>query len=316
MLLIFILLDLCLLQTQRRPWSFACKTFLCQDTPFPDSVILSLSLLVPLPYEPLTIPSLSVQSLQIHLSGFKKKKRESICFKLDLHVSCFFRTSKNCLCAVESLFSLDYSYSPAASPSTALPPLLSSSLRLSSFLSALHFIIPLSSLSQRPCLHRRLSPLISVPPPHINILQPLILPVNRVTLQSAIATLPPDSAAVSPTGPLLWVNMTHASIILLSFCHYYTLEPLSVSPALSAPRSSTSSLCLPLSLIPRFVLLSSFHLSADDKYLHHSSAVSLESGVSFPLCRPSCHLSFPLEYELALSRRPPLSPSFYFPQTE
>lgn len=27
--------------------------------------------------------------------------------------------------------------------------------------------------------------------------------------------------AISLTPPLLWVNMTHASIILLSFCHYY-----------------------------------------------------------------------------------------------
>lgn len=248
----------------------------------------------------------------LHLD-FKKERENPFASNWTLHVSRFFRTSKKCLCAVESLFSLDYSYSPAASPSTALPPLLSSSLRLSSFLSALHFIIPLSSLSQRPCLHPRLSPLISVLPPHINILQPLILPVNRVTLQSAVATVPPDSAAVSLTGPLLWVNMTHASIILLSFCHYYALEPLSVSPALSAPRSSTPSLCLPLSLIPRFIILSSSHLSADDKYLHHSSAVSLESGVSLPLRRPSCHLSFPLEYELALSRHPSLLSVLLFP---
>lgn len=66
-------------------------------------------------------------------------------------------------------------------------------LRLSSFLSILHLVIPYSFQSQRPTLHPKLSLLISVLSPHINIPQPLLLPVNRVTLQSAVTPLPPDS---------------------------------------------------------------------------------------------------------------------------
>lgn len=48
--------------------------------------------------------------------------------------------------------------------------------------------------------------------------------------------------AISLTLPLLWVNMTHTSIILLSFCHYLPPEPFSISLHVPSPR------CLSLSL--------------------------------------------------------------------
>lgn len=73
-------------------------------------------------------------------------------------------------------------------------------LRLSLFLSILHFFIPFSFLSQRPSLHPKLSLLICVLPSHINIPHLLHLPSNRVTLHSAVATLPLDSNRPTPVG--------------------------------------------------------------------------------------------------------------------
>lgn len=75
----------------------------------------------------------------------------------------------------------------------------------SPFSSFLCFITPSSFHSQRGCLHPKLSPFIFLLPPHINIPQSLLLPVNRVTLQSAVASLPPDSSpslllSLSPVG--------------------------------------------------------------------------------------------------------------------
>lgn len=57
----------------------------------------------------------------------------------------------------------------------------------------------------------------------------LSLCLLTVTLQHAVTVQPADPLSL----PLLWVNMTHDSIIHLSFCHYYTLwTPLHLSPNL------------------------------------------------------------------------------------
>lgn len=85
--------------------------------------------------------------------------------------------------------------------------------------------------------------------------------------------------AIPLTLPLLWVNMSHASIILLSFCHYYAPW---TSLHLFLQLFSSLLHCLSLFLFPRFVSLCSSHFSTDDKYLHQSSAISLECRLSSP----------------------------------
>lgn len=145
----------------------------------------------------------------------------------------FSRTSKNCLCAVESIFSLGYSLSLFC-PSLFSPLLLYSC--------SLHFF-PLRlppPPSQAPIIsvHSSLGhPLLFSEPeahslsqavsPHLCPLSshqyPSTSPSSRKQSDPSVCRHPSASRlnAISLTPPLLWVNMTHASIILLSFCHYY-----------------------------------------------------------------------------------------------
>ncbi len=89
-----------------------------------------------------------------------------------------------------SLFSPMLLFLFSSLPSVTVSP----PLRLPSFPCLLLSIIPFSFHSRRPSLHPELSLFISLLPPHINIPQSLLLPVNRVTLQSAVASPPPVSS--------------------------------------------------------------------------------------------------------------------------
>lgn len=116
--------------------------------------------------------------------------------------------------------------------------------------------------------------------------------------------------AIPLTLPLLWVNMTHASIILLSFCHYY------------APWTSLHlflQLFSSLLRSPISISLPSVRLTLLVSFLHWwqipSSVVSHLSGVP-PLLHHffslSCLLSIPFQVELTLSKHPsPLSVLFF-----
>lgn len=171
------------------------------DTPFSNSVSASFLLSAHLPHNsPMNHSCFSFSSFNPcrcpHLD-----KTESICFEPDPSWILFIPEHQRPASVQCSL------YSHWATASLSLFPLLCSSLapfisflcdcppplRLLPFLSILHLVIPYSFQSQRPTLHPKLSLLISVLSPHINIPQPLLLPVNRVTLQSAVTPLPPDS---------------------------------------------------------------------------------------------------------------------------
>lgn len=191
-------------------------------------------------------------SLQTPSSGIKRSM-----FGTDWspHVSCIFPTHQR----TASVQRTPYSHWISAS--------LSLSLSLSPFLSTIlpcvaAFPLPdshHSSASSPPSLFRARG-LRSIPSclssSHSSLLTSISLnlsfpPVNRVTLQPAVASLPPRLCHLSLSLRLLWVNMTHASIILLSFCHYYALWTtlhLSLAPS---PHSFTPSLSL-LSLGPSY----------------------------------------------------------------
>lgn len=110
-------------------------------------------------------------------------------------------------------------------------------------------------------------------------------------------------SAISLTLPLLWVNMTHASIILLSFCHYYA--PWTPSPSLSMSLLLSPSLCLSLAhpSVRLTLLFSSLRwwqiLLSDSSHLSRTP----------PLLQPLMSSLFLLQDETSIPSLP-----FIFPQ--
>lgn len=136
------------------------------------------------------------------------------------HVSCFFPTYQR----TGSVHWTPFSHwitaflsllLPSSPPSVTILPLSDSH----SFASS----PPSSFQSQRPSLHSELSLFISFVPSHINISQPLLLPIKSDPSVCCRLSSSKSLHHLSHPLSLLWVNMTHASIILLSFCHYYAL---------------------------------------------------------------------------------------------
>lgn len=183
-------------------------------------------------------------------------KTESICFKPDPSWILFFPEHQRTASVQWSL----YSHWATASLSFAPPyfPLFCSTL--APFISFLCDCFP---PSQAPIIsvHSSLGhPLLFSEPeahspsqavsPHLCPLSshqyPSTSPSSRKQSDPSVCCHPSASRlnAISLTPPLLWVNMTHASIILLSFCHYY------------APWTS-----LHLSLLPFSALLHSVSIS-------------------------------------------------------
>lgn len=168
-------------------------------------------------------------------------------------------------------------------------------LRLSKCRSLLCFIIPFSSQCQKPSLHPKLPVFISLLPPHINIPQSLREQSDPSVCCRLFAL---RGSAISL--PLLWVSMTHASIILLSFCHYYApWTPLHLSSwAFSSLLHSGS-----LNLTPRFILLPSSQISSN-KYFYLSSAISQKRCLPFLLLQS--FVSSIVLLEMSLSKHPSL----------
>lgn len=224
----------------------------------------------------------------------------------------FSRTSKNCLCAVESIFSLDYSFSPSLFifPSSALLLLPSSLSSVTippsrALIISVHSSLRHSFLFSEPEAHspsQAVSPHLCSPSSHQ---YPSTSPSSRKQSDPSVCCRPSASRlnAISLTLPLLWVNMTHASIILLSFCHYYA--PWTSLHLSSHPFSSLlHSVCLYLSSLG-----SSYSPHLISPVMTNTSiSLSRKHRLSFPLLQSFVPSLFPLEYELALSKHPsPLS---------
>lgn len=190
-------------------------------------------------------------------------------------VSCW--TARSCsrfsnIKALQSLFSLDYSCSlPIFYNLPPLHPWRPSPLHLGAFFTR-------SSLSifwaRFPLFLPQQSLLLSVLSPYINIPQLLLLPVKRVTLQSSAAS---GLSLIFPTHLLLWVNMTHPSILP---CHFVIILP--------PEHFSFSSPLLPSFIVYLSVIGSAFspHLMADT-LISLKPNLSLSSSIWCPLHTPA-----------------------------